>query len=314
MATGINSQIGYAIEVTPGTFVTPARFLEFVPPLGLKVNPTQKKSMGVRANRVLGHAVGVGPYTVEGPVTHELVAESIGTLLKGMIEATPVTSGAGPYTHVFDFSTEIASLSGQVGLPSTTAVHPMSYSGLRVRRWTIDVSPGDVFARLGLEFIGYKADIDGTPALTAATYATFTRFVFTHATFTLAGAEVCVDNIHLEGSTGWDGEHKICAADAGAQSLFRADKAAVTGNVVTDLAGLTQLNRLINGTQTALVVAFNAGASAQLTFSGNVYYTGEPPTVQSVGKTKETVGFEFIHGTADASALTVTLINSDSAA
>lgn len=312
MATGLNAQIGYAIESTPGTFVAPTKFLEFVPPLGLRQMPTQKKSNGIRANRILGHAFGVGPYTVEGPVTHELVAENLGTLLKGMIEATPVTTGAGPYTHVFDYSTEIASLSGQVGLPSSAAIHPMSYAGLRVRRWTIDVSPGDVFATLGLEFIGKTLDDDGTPALTAATYPTFTRFVFTHAMFQIAGAEVCVDNIHLEGTTGWDGEHKICSADAGSQALFRADKATVTGSVVTDLAGLTQWGRLKAGTQTALSVAFNAGASAQLTFSGNVYYTGEPPTIQSAGKTKETVAFEFLSGTSDAAALTATLINSDS--
>lgn len=312
MPTGLNAQIGYAVEVTPGTFVTPTKFLEFVPPLGLRQMPTQMKSNAIRANRVLPHAFAVGPSSVEGPVRHELVAESIGTLLRGMIEGTAVTTGAGPYTHTYDFSTEPASMSAQVGLPSSASVHPMSYAGLRVQRWRINVAPGDVFATLEIDWIGKSADIDGTPALASATYPTFTRFTFAHATFTLAGSEVCVDNISLEGTTGYASEHKICTTDAGTPTLFRADKPSVTGSVVTDLAGLTQLGRLVAGTQTALVVAFNAGASAQLTFTGNVFYTGEAPQIQNAGKVKETVAFEFLSATSDAAALTVTLINSDS--
>jgi hypothetical protein len=314
MPTGLNAQIGYAVEVTPGTFVTPARFLEFVPPLGIRPVPTQRKSNAIRANRTMAHAMAVGPSTVEGPVRHELVAESLGTLLKAMVEATPVTTGSNPYTHVFDWSTDMASISAQVGLPSTASVHPMSYAGLRVQRWRLNVAPGDVFPTLDIDWIGKSADIDGTPALSTATYATFTRFAFTHATFTIAGSEVCVDNISLEGTTGYSSEHKICSTDAGTPTLFRADKASVTGSVVTDLVGLTQLGRLIAGTNTALTVVFNAGASAQLTFAGNVFYTGEAATIQNPGKTKETVAFEFLSGTSDAAALTVTLINSDATA
>lgn len=314
MPTGLNAQIGYAVEVTPGTFLAPTRFLEFVPPLGLRPMPTQRKSNGIRANRVLAHAFAVGTSTVEGPVRHELVAENLGTILRAAVEATPVTSGAGPYTHVFDFSTDVASISAQVGLPSSSAIHPMSYAGLRVQRWRLNVAPGDVFPTLDIDWIGKSADVDGVPTLTAATYPTFTRFTFAHATFTIAGSEVCVDNIALEGSTGYAMEHKICSTDAGTPNLFRADKPVITGSVVADLANLTQLNRLIAGTQTALTVVFNAGASAQLTFSGNVYYTGEASTIQNPGKVKETVGFEFLSGTSDAAALTVTLINSDSSA
>lgn len=312
MSTGINAQIGYAVEVTPGTFVAPTRFLEFVPPLGLRPVPTQKKSAGIRANRVMPHAVANGPYTIGGPVKHELIAESIGTLLKAMIEGTPVTTGAGPYTHVFDGSTDLASISAQVGLPSLASVHPMSYSGLRATRWRIDVSPGDVYATLEVEWDGKLLDYDGTPALSAATYPTMTRFLFTNATFNIAAAEVCVDNIHLEGTTGYAHEHKVCSTDAGSPNLFRADKAMVTGSVVTDLANLTQFGRLMTGAQTALSVVFNAGASAQLTLAGNVYYTGDASTIQGPGKTKETVAFEFLSGTSDAAAFTATLINTDS--
>lgn len=314
MAVGADSQIGYAVETTPGTYETVTDFFEFVPPLGLRKIPTRAKSRAIRAGRRMPHHIAVGPYTVVGPVTHELVAETTGTLLRAMIEGTPATTGSNPYTHVFDGSTEISSLSAQIALPSAAANHPIAFAGLRCRQWTLNLRPGDVYPTLTLDWLGKTADIDGTPALATASYAAFTRFVFSHATLLIAGSEVCVDNIQLQGTTGWAGEHKICSTDAGSQALFRGGKAMVTGSFVTDLAGLTQLNRLIDGTQVAFSLAFNAGASAQLTFTGNIDFSGDMATVQNEGKTKETVNFEFVHGTSDASAFTATLINADATA
>jgi len=314
MPTGTAAQIGYSTEVTPGTFVTPTRFLEFVPPLGLVKRQEYVKSRGIRAGRVMPHAVTLGKSNIEGPVTHELTAESIGILLRALIEGTPVTTGAGPYTHVFDHSTDLASISAQTNLPSTSANHPMSYSGLRARSWTLNITPGDVFPTLTIEWIGKTLDADGTPSLTAATYASFTRFTFLNATFTIAGGEVCVDGLTLTGTTGYDMEHKICSTDAGTPNLFRASRASVTGTAQADMADLTQFNRFANGTQTALTVVLNAGVAAQLTFSGNVFYPEGQAIVADEGKTKQPIAFEFLSGPNDASALTVTLINGDSSA
>jgi len=312
MSTGLNAQIGYAVEATPGTYETVTKFFEFVPPLGLRKITTHTKSRAIRANRILPHAIDLGTYTVEGPVTHELTAETTGILLKAMIEATPVTAGTNPYTHTYDFSTEVASISAQTGLPATAAVHPIGFVGLRCRQWTVTVRPGDTYATLTLDWIGKTVDTDGTPALASASYATFTRFLFTHATVTVAGSEVCVDNFTLTGTTGWGMEHKVCSTDAGAAALFRESKATVTGSFVTDLANLTQLGRLHAGTQAAVVIGFSAGASAALTFTMNAEFVGEMPIIEGEGKTKETVNFEAIHATADASACTAVLTNTDS--
>jgi hypothetical protein len=314
MPTGTAAQIGYAVESTAGTFVTPTDFFEFVPPLGLVKRQEYVKSRGIRANRVMPHAVTLGKSNIEGPVTHELVAEGIGILLRAMIEGTPTTTGSGPYTHVFDHSTDLASISAQTALPSTSAVHPMSYAGLRVRQWTINVNPGDVYPTLTIEWIGKSLDADGTPSLTSASYASFTRFTFLNATFSIAGSEVCVDNITITGQTGFDMEHKICSTDAGTPNLFRGARAMVTGSAQMDLADLTQFNRYLNGTQAALSLALNAGASAQLTLAGNVFFPEGQAVVSDEGKTKQPIGFEFLSGTNDASALTVTLINGDSSA
>lgn len=313
MATGLDTQMGYAVETTAGTFETVTKFFEVVPPLGIRKIQNYISPRGIRAGRKFPVLDTLGSSRVEGPVTHELVAETIGALLRATIEGTPATSGSNPYTHTFDHSTEIASLSGQWALPSTSANHPMSAAGLRARQWTIQVRPDEI-PTLTIDWIGRSVDTDGTPSLASASYASFTRFDFVDASISVGGSEVCVDEITLTGTTGWDMEHKICSTDAGVPSLFRAGKASVTGSFRTDFASLTQLNRYHAGTAAAVVVAFNAGASAQLTYTLNAQFTGEMPIVESEGKTKETVNFKAVHATADASACTAVLINTDSTA
>lgn len=314
MATGTSAQVGYAVESTAGTFDTPTDFFEFVPPLGLFKRQEYLKSRGIRAGRLMPHAKALGRSWVEGPITHELVPEGLGTLLRAIIEGTPATTGSNPYTHVFDHSTDLSSISIQTALPSTSAIHPMSYAGCRARSWTLAVAPGDVFPTLQIDWIGKTLDSDGTPSLTAASYPTFTRFSFTHATFSVGGSEVCVDGITINGTTGFDMEHKICSTDAGTPNLFRGSRPMVTGTATSDMADLTQLNRYLAGTEAALSLVFNAGASAQLTLAGNVYFPEGQAVVEGEGKTKQPIGFEFLSGTSDAAALTVTLINADSAA
>lgn len=314
MATGTSAQIGYAVEGTAGTYETVTDFFEFVPPLTLQKRVEYAKSRGIRAGRLMPHAVTLGKSNVEGTVTHELVAETFGTLLRATIEGTPATTGSGPYTHVFDHSSDLASLSCQVGIPGASAVHPFCFAGLRARQWTLNVTPGDVFPTYSVDWIGKSLDADGTPSLTSASYASFTRFTFLHATFSVAGSEVCVDGVTITGTTGYDMEHKICSTDAGTPNLFRGGRPMVTGTATSDLADLTQFVRYNAGTQVALSLAFNAGSSAQLTFAGNVYFPEGQPVVEGEGKTKQPIAFEFLSGTSDAAALAVTLINGDSSA
>lgn len=314
MPTGTSAQVGYAVESTAGTFVTPTDFFEFVPPLGLLKRQEYVKSRAIRAGRIMPHAKALGRSWVEGTITHELVVENLGSLLRATIEGTAGTTGTNPYTHVFDHSTDLASMSIQTALPSTSAVHPMSYAGCRARGWTLACTPGDVFPTFAIDWIGKSLDHDGTPALTSATYPSFTRFTFTQATFSVAGSEVCIDGITLNGTTGYDMEHKICSTDAGTPNLFRGSRAMVTGTATADMADTTQLVRYLAGTEASLSLVFNAGASAQLTFAGNVYFPEGQGVVANEGKTKQPIGFEFLSGTSDAAALTVTLVNADSSA
>lgn len=314
MPTGLNAQIGYAVETTPGTYETVARFFEFVPPLSLRKVQNMTKPQGIRANRLTAVGASLGTYTIEGATSHELTAESIGILLEACIDGTPATTGAGPYEHVFTPGA-VNSLSAQVGLPSASAVHPVQYTGLRARSWTLTVDPQTTHPVLTVEWIGLGYDDDGTPSLASASYATFTRFTFAHASFSVAGSPLCVDTFTFNGTTGWEiGPHQVCAERPGGPTLEQTGLMGFMGTATYDLANLTQMGRLYAGTQVAISVTFNAGSSAILTLAGNAFFSGDPATIEGTGKTKETINFEFVSATSDAAAFTATLTNGDSSA
>jgi hypothetical protein len=315
MANGLDTTIGYAVEVTDGTFVTPTDWLEVLPPLGLRKQQNYEVSRGLRGGRRLKTGKVLGAHWIEGPVTHELVAESIGILFRAMIDATPATTGAGPYQHVYTFSTtDPASLSIQEGLPSTSAIHPISYAGMRVRSWTIRCDPGSVFPTLTIEWIGKSADTDGTPTITTATYPTFTRFSFIHGAFSLAASPLCIDSFEITCDMGLTNAPRICAADAGGPNLTYQTRPSITGTAITDFTDMTQLNRYLAGTEAAVSMTFNAGASAILTLAGNAMFPGEFPRVENEGTVKIPIPFEFLSSTSDAAAFTATLTNSDATA
>ncbi len=309
MAIGLDSQIGYAVEGTPGTYETVTRFLEFRTPLGLSPRQRYQESQGIRAGRKLASGVSLAESWVEGPVTHELVAESIGILFEACIDSSPTTTGSDPYEHVFEAGADLASLSAQWALPSTSALHPVTAAGLRARSWEITNDASGVHPLLTIDWIGELIDVDGTPSLASASYADFTRFVFQQLVIDVGGSEICVDNVTLNGTTGIASEFKNCGV-----SIFRNERPTFGGSFENDLANLTQLGRHLAGTQVAVSATWTNGSSAILEASGTAYFPGEAPTIDSFGKTKETVEFVFFDDAADADAFSLTLTNGDSAA
>lgn len=308
MAIGLDSQIGYAVEGTPGTYETVTRFLEFVPPLGLMPRQRYYESQGIRARR-LPHAFSLAESWVEGRVQHELVAESIGILFEACIDSSPDTTGSDPYEHVFEAGANLASLSAQWALPSSSALHPITAAGLRARSWELTNDASGVHPMLSIDWIGELIDIDGTPSLASASYADFTRFVFQQLVIEVGGSAVCVDNVAIRGTTGYTSEFKNCGVD-----IEQTERPTFTGSFTADLANLTQLGRYLNGTEAAVTATWTNGSSAILEIAGNCYFPGQAPTIDGYGKTKETVDFVFFSDTDDATAFTATLTNGDSSA
>src|SRR4051812_46549580 len=97
LASGIGGQFGFAEEVTYGTFVAPARFLE-INSASVKFERERIESQGIRAGRRVLHRWAPGVQRVAGDVEMEMAPQGFAQLWKHILGAVS-TAGANPYTH-----------------------------------------------------------------------------------------------------------------------------------------------------------------------------------------------------------------------
>lgn len=155
--TGIAAQIGYALESSVGTVVTPTAFLPLVSET-LVQDKQRLESSGILAGRrvLASNQWNGGDVVVSGSVQHELYNRGLGKLFTAMFGAV-TTTGVGPYTHTFtpgDLTGD--ALTVQVGRPGVNGtVYPFTYAGMKVQSWEIACSAGEI-ATLGLDLVGMR--------------------------------------------------------------------------------------------------------------------------------------------------------------
>jgi hypothetical protein len=155
--TGIDAQIGYALESTVGTPVTVTAFVPLVSET-LMQERARLESAGIIAGRTVlaSQSWNGGDITVSGSVQHELYNRGLGKLFTAMFGSV-ATTGAGPYTHTFtpgDLTGD--ALTVQVGRPATNGTtYPFTYAGMKVQSWEIACSAGEI-ATLGMDLVGQR--------------------------------------------------------------------------------------------------------------------------------------------------------------
>jgi hypothetical protein len=311
--SAIDSQIGYAVEVTPGTYVAPTRTIEHVSE-GIKLTRTRLESKGIRAGRRGGSGRWRdGGQWVSGPIAHELSAANIGILLRNLMGAV-ATTGVGPYTHTFTYGGTFTEggLTIQVGRPDVAGVvRAFSYLGCQITKMTLASKVNEI-SQMNFEVYGQHEDTGQT--LAAATYAAaWQPFTFANATLQLAAAEYEFDDITLNFDSGLrTGRHTHRATNPTRPRISKESAFRTAGGTInSEFIDLTAYNRFVNGTEAALSMVWNAGASAQLTVAGNVRFDGETPNVTGPEMLKQGLPFKFLSTTSDAAMLTITLVNGD---
>ena len=187
LGSGLAAQIGYGVESTPGTVVTPTIFV----PLRSETLTDDRERLEsdaiIAGRRVLDDDMwNGGNATVGGGVQHDLYDRGIGSLFKAIFGSVS-TTGSGPYTHTFtpgDLTDN--SLTVQKGVPDLNGtVHPFTLGGSFVTSAEIAVAQGAI-ASLGLNFAamnsqaGSRSVTDGATTNTDAT-VTSTSGAFTDA-------------------------------------------------------------------------------------------------------------------------------------
>jgi hypothetical protein len=311
LASGQGGQIGLIGESTYGTFVAPTRFHEFVSE-SLALERERIESVGLGAGRRVQRRWAAGIQRVTGDVEFELAAQGFGLLFTHIFGAV-ATAGTNPYTHTFtpgDLTGK--SLTVQVGRPDIAGtVRVFSYLGMKVTGAEITGAVND-YAKMTVSF--YGAHEDTTQTLATATYpATLSPFTFVHGSVTVAGSafDVREFSFNIDNALAVDRHFIRATTPERPKEPLEAGWRQVTGSLSADFTDLTAYNRYVAGTEAALVLTFNASASAILTITMNVRYDGETPTIGGPDLLELTLPFKAISTTSDAAAVTAVLTNAD---
>lgn len=304
---GISAQFGYKSEAVYGTGVVVDKFLPFVSE-GIKQDIARMKSRGLRAGRIANFQWKPGTRKIAGGVNLELPNVNVAPLLKHIFGAV-TTTGAGPYTHTFtpgDLSG--LSFTSQIGRPDLAGtVNPFTYTGCKVAGAEFACSAGEI-ASLNLD-LSAQAESTAT-GLAVATYpASWAPFVFTEGTLTIAGSAVNVKSASVKVDNNMAAD-RFRLGSAAIKEQFRNGMANYTGTVAADFESLTAYNRFVNGTESALVLAFNNG-SQSLTITCNVEFDGDTPTVGGPDLLDQPLPFTCTSATSDAAAIQAVLVNTD---
>lgn len=312
IASGLAAQIGFVAESTFGTRATPTKFVEFANE-SLKLTRERIETAGLRAGRRTLHRWAAGKQEVTGQIQMELPQATVGLLFKHFF-GTVNTTGSNPYVHTFTpGTTDDKSLTIQVGRPSSAGtVTPFDYLGCSLTDLDLSYTVGDwVKATWGV----YGIHEDTAQSLASASYsAAYAPFAWTQASVTLAGSDFAVMSADLKIARGLKtGRHFIRATtpERPKIALEGASLMDVTGTLVADFDSLTAYNRFVSGTEAALVLTANAGASASLVITLNVRFDGETPVVDGPDMLKQSLPFKAVSSTSDAAAITAVLTNAD---
>lgn len=303
IASGLGATFGFAAETTVGTFVPPARWLQFDKET-LKLKKKTVQSQGLHGGLFeLSKRRAYVTRTADGTFEADVTDRQMGLLFQNMLgTASPVLSTPTAGVTLMTFTPGALtgmSMSAQVGRPQTNGtIQPFSYPGLKVTDWELGVAV-DQIAKCTLTLDGW--DESTSEAYTAASYLSTDVLHFAQGSLILGGTVTTTGGI---------------ASVAGGTSLPVVKSASIKGKNTLDVAryflGATGLKaeqldngfRKVNGAVEAefenLTDAYEAFAAdtpvaLQLTFTGltiastykaelnvlipNVYWDEGPPDV-----------------------------------
>lgn len=183
--SGNATQVGFAVETTAGSAVSPTFFL-----------PVRDESLAVTGGRATSEAIYAGTrvlrsdqwnggnFKVAGDVQMELRTAGLGYIFQAMFGAV-ATTGSGTFTHTFTPG-DLPTLTVQAGRPTTAGIAvPFTYAGAKVASWEIAAKEGAV-ATLGTTFSAMRGEggtrnvSDGVTTNGSATFTSVTA-AFTDA-------------------------------------------------------------------------------------------------------------------------------------
>lgn len=318
MAIGstIAGQVGFTIETTPGTRIAPTKWAE------INSEGLVSGQKFIRRNAIGGGSAVNRPQTKigqepGGPIVMDAAAENIGSMLK-LAFGTPVTTGAGPYTHTYAWllANTLPTATFQIGRPTSGGtVTAWDYIGMMVNTWEMAIQP-DAYVTMSYDLAGRRVVTDQT--LGTPTWPTLTPWTSFHATLEIMGGVECFDSLTIRGDNRLDMSNVVCGTNPGERRIRQAGRPFLGGTFDQDFESIDMWDDFVAGTVGDLELVLNAGSTATLTIAGRVQYVeDQTPTMGGAEQIlKQSMPFEFVRdgSNTDTQAFSIVLINSIAAA
>jgi hypothetical protein len=326
---GLNSQLGIAEEVTPGTAVTVTRFLEFDKET-LKNGIERVEHSGLRpTRRVLGsNNWKAGKHSPGG--TLEMVLQSTNTAvifkhaLGAVATTTPVSATLARQHKCTVGAIDGKSLSIQVGLTSDDGTtRTKTYAGCKISEWEISNKVGEnVNLALTIDAIAESV----VTALAVASYPTTTDdFFYIGGAIQIAGAATDVSEWSLKGSNGLntDDRYYIRATTPHLKKEQLEGKAQreYAGELTIPFLDWTAYNRFVNGTTASLMFTYATASfiegSTPWSFTISIpaaRFDGDTPAVDGTGSIPQKLPFKVVDAGDTDGPIVVTIVNAETTA
>src|SRR5579875_1108124 len=312
MATGsgLDAQIGLAIEAAFGTFLAPTDFYEFN---NEKLDPTVQElnSMPIGAGR-FQKASRVVTFITGGSGTFEvdLVTKGMGKLFKMMFGAVDVQQVDDTDEYVHTFTPDVNGMRGlsaslQKGVPAagSGAIVPLNFVGCKVTQWEIKCDT-DAIAKLTTtrDFKG----VDTVATLATPSYpADAAPFTFLDGSLTVGGVAVAaVKSITLQGANALATDRRYFGNNKGEQ--LANGEWAYTGSFDSEFVSRTAYDAWVNGTQLAnVVLTFQSGEIAAgvpykvVVTMPVIKYTGSAPEISGPDIVQQSLPFSVLWNETD---------------
>lgn len=309
IGSGLGAQLGIAAETAYGTFVAPAKFIEFTKE-SLALKKTTAQSAGIAANRLLALSSRRVLTRREGAgsIEMEVTNKAMGVLLQSLMgtSVTPVQQGV---TTAYLQTHTLASVAGksltiQKGVPLTSGtVTDKTFLGCKITSAEFACGVGEM---LTASFEVDAKDVDETQTLAAASYSNMSPYHFMQMAVKTGsfGTETALDGIRkmtCKIERPQDVERFYAGAAGLKKEPVENDLVKITGNIETDYVATTLDDLHTSDGATSLVWEF-VGPIIASTFAETFRLTlpairldEGPPVVDGFGVVKPTYTYTGLY-------------------
>ncbi len=313
IGSGLGAQMGISAETTYGTFVAPAKFIEFTKE-SLVLKKTTAQSAGIAAGRLLALSSRrvITRKEVSGSFDMEVSNKGMGVLLQALMgtTVTPVQQGA---TTAYLQTHTLASIAGksltiQKGVPLTSGtVTDKTFLGCKITSGEFSCGVGEMLTA-SFEIDG--KDCDEGQTLATASYSNMSPFHFGQMALKTGtfGTEAALDGIRKVSckiERPQDVERFYANASALKKEPIENDLVKITGSLESDYVATTLDDLHTSDGATSLVWEFVGPVIASTFFETfritlpAIRLNEGPPTVDGFGVVKPTFQYEGLYDGAN---------------